>query len=70
MRASVVPSQAKLWAKGFPVGPGSGLNFATAQRVADEFNTDKNVLTVYPDRMECYFTHKVFVTIRISSLPN
>lgn len=50
----------KLWASGFPVGPSSGLNFAAALRVAEELGEGSKVVTVFPDRMERYFSHKVF----------
>lgn len=50
----------KLWAKGFPVGPSSGLNFAAALEVAGELGEGSRVVTVFPDRMERYFSHKVF----------
>ena len=50
----------KLWAKGFPVGPSSGLNFAAALKVAEELGEGSRVVTVFPDRMERYFSHKVF----------
>lgn len=54
----------KLWAMGFPVGPSSGLNFAAAQRVAADLGPERDVVTVFPDRMERYFSHKVFQDIR------
>ena len=54
----------KLWAKGFPVGPSSGLNLAAAIRVAEALGTDRMIVTVFPDRMERYFSHKVFDSIR------
>ena len=50
----------KLWAKGFPVGPSSGLNFAAALMVAENLGEHAQVVTVFPDRMERYFSHKVF----------
>ena len=50
----------KLWAMGFPVGPSSGLNFAAALRVVEELGEGAKVVTVFPDRMERYFSHKVF----------
>lgn len=50
----------KLWGMGFPVGPSSGLNYAAALRVAGELGEDSNIVTVFPDRMERYFSHKVF----------
>ncbi|EMI55119.1 PLP-dependent cysteine synthase family protein [Rhodopirellula sallentina] len=54
----------QLWAKGFPVGPSSGLNMAAAIRVADRLGKDCAVVTVFPDRMERYFSHTVFDGIR------
>ncbi|MCH2063361.1 MAG: cysteine synthase family protein [Roseibacillus sp.] len=54
----------KLWSLGFPVGPSSGLNFAAALEVATELGPDAQVVTVFPDRMERYFSHKVFEEIR------
>lgn len=57
----------KLWAMGFPVGPSSGLNFAAAQRIATDLGPRSNVVTVFPDRMERYFSHKVFEGVRAES---
>ncbi|WP_379711848.1 PLP-dependent cysteine synthase family protein [Haloferula chungangensis] len=54
----------QLWAMGFPVGPSSGLNLAAALKVAAELGPDANVVTVFPDRMERYFSHKVFEELR------
>ena len=54
----------KLWALGFPVGPSSGLNLVAALRVAQELGDDARVVTVFPDRMERYFSHKVFDQVR------
>jgi cysteine synthase A len=54
----------RLWAKGFPVGPSSGLNFAAALEVAGRIGSDKTIVTVFPDRMERYFSHKVFECLR------
>jgi cysteine synthase A len=42
------------------VGPSSGLNFAAALKVAEELGAGSRVVTVFPDRMERYFSHKVF----------
>lgn len=50
----------RLWETGFPVGPSSGLNLAAAMHVAAELPSDATVVTVFPDRMERYFSHKVF----------
>ena len=50
-----------LIARGFPVGPSSGLNFHAASLVADRHGTrDLQVVTVFPDRMERYFTTELF----------
>lgn len=54
----------KLWSLGFPVGPSSGLNFAAAMQAAEKIGRDKTIVTVFPDRMERYFSHKVFEQIR------
>jgi len=54
----------KLWSLGFPVGPSSGLNLAAALEVAAVLESDAQVVTIFPDRMERYFSHKVFEEIR------
>ncbi len=51
----------QLWKLGFPVGPSSGLNLAAAAAVAQDLGPDALVATVFPDRMERYFSHPVFV---------
>jgi cysteine synthase len=56
----------RLWAAGFPVGPSSGLNFAAALQVLAELGSGARVVTVFPDRMERYFSHKIFETLRDS----
>lgn len=46
---------------GFPVGPSSGLNYAAARQVALQSpNPDLRIVTVFPDRMERYFTTELF----------
>lgn len=46
---------------GFPVGPSSGLNFAAALRAYKMLDAkDPTVLTVFPDRMERYFSTELF----------
>ena len=46
---------------GFPVGPSSGLNFCAALEYARTLNKpDAHVVTVFPDRMERYFTTDLF----------
>ncbi len=46
--------------KGFPVGPSSGLNFRAAIEAARRLPAGANVVTVFPDRMERYFTTELF----------
>jgi cysteine synthase A len=46
---------------GFPVGPSSGLNYAAAVRMARQART---VVTVFPDRMERYFSTELFRGLR------
>lgn len=53
-----------LWRCGFPVGPSSGLNLAAAEMVARELDPGAVVVTVFPDRMERYFSHAVFDGLR------
>lgn len=52
---------------GFPVGPSSGLNYraavATQHLLADP---DAQVVTVFPDRMERYFTTELFQAVKTS----
>jgi cysteine synthase A len=45
--------------KGFAVGPSSGLNFAAALEAAKQTGT-QNIVTVFPDRMERYFSTALF----------
>jgi cysteine synthase A len=45
---------------GFPVGPSSGLNYLAAVRVAKELGRQAQVVTVFADRMERYFTTELF----------
>ena len=50
-----------LIAAGFPVGPSSGLNYTAAMRAAREhLPPDATVATVFPDRMERYFSTGLF----------
>ncbi len=42
--------------KGFPVGPSSGLNYAAAVEAARQLGPHAQVVTVFPDRMERYFS--------------
>lgn len=46
---------------GFPVGPSSGLNYRAAIQAAAEIgDPGARVVTVFPDRMERYFTTELF----------
>src|SRR5262249_58666066 len=42
--------------RGFPVGPSSGLNYAAAIEAAARLGPGAQVVTVFPDRMERYFS--------------
>ncbi len=46
--------------KGFPVGPSSGLNFAAALEFQRRCNKPAVIVTVFPDRMERYFSTELF----------
>lgn len=46
--------------RGFPVGPSSGLNFAAALEAALDLPPDATIVTVFPDRMERYFSTPLF----------
>jgi cysteine synthase A len=54
--------------RGFPVGPSSGLNYvaalAAARRLAEQGRRDAAVVTVFPDRMERYFSTELFAAAR------
>jgi cysteine synthase A len=50
--------------RGFPVGPSSGLNYAAAVSAARKLVIEAQVVTVFPDRMERYFTTRLFDPFR------
>jgi cysteine synthase A len=54
----------RLWRQGFPVGPSSGLNYAAALEAKRRHGPEARVVTVFPDRMERYFSHHVFQHLR------
>ena len=54
----------KLIRKGFPVGPSSGLNYAAAVIAADKLGADATIVTVFPDRMERYFSTELFADVQ------
>jgi cysteine synthase A len=50
---------------GFPVGPSSGLNYCAATEILRSMaKPDAKVVTVFPDRMERYFTTELFRPMR------
>jgi len=46
--------------KGFPVGPSSGLNYQAAIQASETLTEDAQIVTVFPDRMERYFSTELF----------
>jgi cysteine synthase A len=54
----------ELVARGFPVGPSSGLNLAGARVIARRLGPGHNVATVACDRMERYFSTDLFRDLR------
>jgi cysteine synthase A len=49
---------------GFPVGPSSGLNYCAAVAIGKKLGPNSIVVTVFPDRMERYFTTELFAPYR------
>jgi cysteine synthase len=49
---------------GFPVGPSSGLNYCAAVEISKKLGRESVVVTVFPDRMERYFTTELFAPYR------
>lgn len=56
----VIETTRRLMANGFPVGPSSGLNLAAAMEASRRLGPDATVVTVFPDRMERYFSTELF----------
>ncbi len=50
--------------RGFPVGPSSGLNYAAAVEAQRLLGPAARVVTVFPDRMERYFSTELFADAR------
>ena len=50
----------KLIRCGYPVGPSSGLNYAAAVAASRHLGPGAQVVTVFPDRMEHYFSTDLF----------
>ena len=60
VKAALATTRA-LHRRGFPVGPSSGLNYAAAIAHAKNLPQDHPpVVTIFPDRMERYFTTELF----------
>ena len=49
-----------LMSRGFPVGPSSGLNYRAAVLAGRQLGRSAQIVTVFPDRMERYFTTELF----------
>jgi cysteine synthase A len=58
--AAALETTRRLIALGFPVGPSSGLNYRAALEARRRLGGDARVVTVFPDRMERYFTTELF----------
>lgn len=52
---------------GLPVGPSSGLNFAAAMELQRRSKRPLTIATVFPDRMERYFSTDLFAPLRAAS---
>jgi cysteine synthase A len=50
----------RIIAAGFPAGPSSGLNYCAAVEIARRLGPEAPVVTVFPDRMERYFSTELF----------
>ena len=58
-RAALMAAR-ELCARGFPVGPSSGLNVVAARELARRLGPGKTIATVLCDRMERYFSTSLF----------
>lgn len=63
-RAEAMAAARELAARGFPVGPSSGLNLAGARRLARALGPGHHVATVACERMERYFSTDLFDDLR------
>lgn len=61
---AAIETARRLIARGFPVGPSSGLNFLAALEAARRLGPPARVVTVFPDRMERYFSTELFGPLR------
>jgi cysteine synthase A len=58
--ATAIDTTRQLIRHGFPVGPSSGLNYAAAVESLKKLGKGAHVVTVFPDRMERYFSTELF----------
>jgi cysteine synthase A len=58
--ATAVETTRNLIRRGFPVGPSSGLNYAAALAASKQLGKKAQIVTVFPDRMERYFSTELF----------
>jgi cysteine synthase A len=58
--AEAIATTRRIIAAGYPVGPSSGLNYCAAVEIAKRLGPEANVVTVFPDRMERYFSTELF----------
>jgi cysteine synthase A len=59
--ADALDATRRLHRLGFPVGPSSGLNYTAAILAMTHFDQpDTRVVTIFPDRMERYFSTELF----------
>ncbi len=54
--------------KGFPVGPSSGLNYRAATIAAERLGSDAQIVTVFADRMERYFSTELFRSASLAAV--
>jgi cysteine synthase A len=64
LESDAIRAARTLCARGFPVGPSSGLNFAAAQALARRLGPGKTIATAACDRMERYFSADLFADLR------
>jgi len=58
--AEAISAARRIMAAGYPVGPSSGLNYCAAARISRRLGHGAHVVTVFPDRMERYFSTELF----------
>jgi cysteine synthase len=58
--SEAIRASRELCARGFPVGPSSGLNYAAAKTLAAKLGPGRDIATVLCDRMERYFSTDLF----------